>query len=555
MGAATDPGRFALTSARATAAKAVAGMWSTLTAWLPARRRYEGASVSRRTANWVTRSTSANAEIKTDLVTLRNRHRDLIRSNPWAERAVAAIVNNVIGAGIRCTWKSSRRQKRWAAWWESTACDANGRLDGYGLQQQLMRAIAESGEVLVRRQWRLPADNLLLANDPPPLELRVLEADYLDHAKNEDLPGGGYIKLGVEFDAQDRRVGYWLFPRHPGEGSGVATSVFVSADQILHLYLAERPNQVRGVPWGRAGYMAMRHVADYQDAQRERMRLASCFMGFRRVDSLTDVPAELQPDEYSLLDKLEPGTLEYLPPGMEMEFATPPQPEDDVAFIAGQLRAIAAGYGLPYEILTGDLSQVNFSSARMGWNEFGRNIESWRWGLLGPQLLQPIARWFLEAEALGTGRLQAAEIPLWTAPARVMVDEVREVPALVEKVRAGLISMPEAIRQQGMDPDTTLAEIAAWNAKLDAAGVVLSTDPRQDLAASATAAAADGDDDATDRPDGLDDQDDPSDAPDGLDDDPDDATDPDDSVTPARSAIARPAAPRAGRRPDPVRLP
>lgn len=548
MGAATDPSRFRLSARQArvsfgtelvrlarTAGAKLAGL-------LPARRKYEAASISRRTANWSTRSSGPNTEISGDLVTLRNRHRDLIRNNPWAERAMNAIVNNVIGAGIRCTWKSSRRQKRWVAWWETTACDAAGRLDGYGLQQQILRAIAESGEVLVRRQIRFPADNLLLRGDPPPLQVQILEADYLDHTKTEALPDGGYIRMGVQFDAQDRRVGYWLFREHPGDSIQffAGESVFVPADQILHLFLAERPNQVRGVPWGRSAYLAMRHIADYQDAQRERMRLASCFMGFRRVDSLTEVPPELQPDEYSLLDKLEPGTLEYLPPGMEMEFATPPQPEDDVAFVAGQLRAIAAGYGLPYEVLTGDLSQVNFSSARMGWNEFARNIETWRWSLLGPQLLQPLSRWFLEAEALGAGRLQAPEVPLWTAPARVMVDEVREIPALVEKVRAGLISMPEAIRQQGMDPDTTLAEIAAWNAKLDAAGVILATDPRQDLGAGATTSASEDDADPG-RPDDPDDMDDQDDS---------DATDEPDAV----DAPAMPPAARTAARPGPAQV-
>ena len=470
---------------------------------LTAARRYEGAAVSRRTADWTTSSTGPNQEIHADLVTLRNRHRDLIRNNSWAERGVTAIVNNAIGPGIRCTWSSARRQKRWVAWYESTDCDAAGRADGYGLQSQILRAIAESGEVIVRRR---PA---LTPGLPVPLQVQILEADYLDHTRNEALPDGGYIRLGVQFDAQDRRAGYWLHREHPGDsvrnmvGFG---SVFVPAAEVLHIFLTERPNQVRGVPWGRAGYLAMRHVADYQDAQRERMRLAACFMAFRRVDSLAEIPEELQPAEYNLLDKLEPGTIEYLVPGTEMQFATPPQPEDDQSFIAAQLRAIAAAYGLPYEIITGDLSQVNFSSARMGWNEFARNIATWRWTMLGPQLLQPLARWYLEAEALVTPRLQAPEVPLWTAPARVMVDEVREIPALVEKIRAGLISMPEAIRQQGMDPATTLAEIAAWNAELDKAGVILATDPRQNVtpAAPAVIAAATPTAPETDEPDGAD---------------------------------------------------
>jgi len=99
------------------------------------------------------------------------------------------------------------------------------------------------------------------------------------------------------------------------------------------------------------------------------------------------------------------------------------------------------------------------------------------------------------------------------------VDEVREIPALVEKVRAGLISMPEAIRQQGMDPDTTLAEIAAWNAKLDAAGVILATDPRQDLGAASVMPVQDTDEgedeaDQDDPGDGMDDED--SESPDAA---------------------------------------
>jgi len=489
---------------------------------LTATRRYEGAALSRRTADWTAGSTGPNQEIQGDLVTLRNRHRDLVRNNAYAERGVAAIVNNTVGAGIRCTWSSARRQKRWSAWYEATGCDAAGRADGYGLQAQILRAVVESGEVLVRRR---PARDPAL---PVPLQIQVLESDYLDHTRNEVLPEGGYIRLGVQFDRDDRRTGYWLHREHPGDAIRLAAfgSVFVPAADILHLFLTERPNQVRGVPWGRAGYLAMRHIADYQEAQRERMRLAACFMAFRRVDSLAEIPEELQPDNYHPLDKLEPGTIEYLVPGTEMQFATPPQPEDDQSFIAAQLRAVAAAYGLPYEIITGDLSQVNFSSARMGWNEFSRNIAAWRWGMLGPQLLQPLARWYLEAEALVTPRLQAPEVPLWTAPARIMVDEVREIPALVQKIRAGLISMPEAIRQQGMDPATTLAEIAAWNAELDQAGVVLASDPRQNVTpaapesiaapAAAPAPPVHDEPDGDDAGDDMDDQDEQDDADDAT---------------------------------------
>ena len=51
---------------------------------LTATRRYEGAAISRRTADWQVASNGPNREIEGDLVTLRNRHRDLVRNNAYA---------------------------------------------------------------------------------------------------------------------------------------------------------------------------------------------------------------------------------------------------------------------------------------------------------------------------------------------------------------------------------------------------------------------------------------------------------------------------------------
>jgi capsid protein len=94
-----------------------------------------------------------------------------------------------------------------------------------------------------------------------------------------------------------------------------------------------------------------------------------------------------------------------------------------------------------------------------------------------------LAAWF--QEALGVSGLDAAEpeIPLWTAPARVLVDATREIPAIKDAVRAGLMSLPEAIRQQGYDPETLITEHADFLQRLDALGVQLDTDPRADKAA------------------------------------------------------------------------
>lgn len=77
----------------------------------PRRRAYEGALVSRLTSDWVTGSTSADAEIDGSLVRLRNRTRQLHRDNPYVQAARRAIVTNVIGRGIRM--QSGSDDARW----------------------------------------------------------------------------------------------------------------------------------------------------------------------------------------------------------------------------------------------------------------------------------------------------------------------------------------------------------------------------------------------------------------------------------------------------------
>lgn len=69
----------------------------------------------------------------------------------------------------------------------------------------------------------------------------------------------------------------------------------------------------------------------------------------------------------------------------------------------------------------------------------------------------------------------------WTPPIRTVVDPSKENKALLTAVRAGFMSLPEAIRQQGYDPDLVLEEQQEYLAKLDVAGVLVDSDVRNDI--------------------------------------------------------------------------
>ena len=119
------------------------------------KRRFEGAAGGRRNDRWRATGADANAENAPALAKLRNRAREQRRNNPFAERAITGIADNTVGAGI-VPLPLARRDRDglklvdlWKAWAETTACDADGLENFYGLQHMIMEAITESGECLI----------------------------------------------------------------------------------------------------------------------------------------------------------------------------------------------------------------------------------------------------------------------------------------------------------------------------------------------------------------------------------------------------------------------
>jgi capsid protein len=134
---------------------------------------------------------------------------------------------------------------------------------------------------------------------------------------------------------------------------------------------------------------------------------------------------------------------------------------------------------VPYELLTGDLSQVNYSSIRAGLVEFRRQIDAVQWQLFIPMFCAPVWRWFTEA-AWAAGQIPSPIVPVeWSPPKFEAVDPQKDAMANLLSIRSGTMTLAEVIARQGRNPDAVLAEIAATNAKLDALGLVLDSDPRR----------------------------------------------------------------------------
>ncbi len=433
-----------------------------------AQAYYDGADLGRRGSS--IRRSGASSEVVTSrsLPALRNGSRDLVRNNPHAHRGVQAIVSNTIGTGILPRFKRNQQTVREL---QSLALDTidtplidqNGQLDYYGMQSLAWNTVVESGEVLVVRKW---------VKDRFPLRVQVLEPDYLDTSKDQlRSTGGERTSQGIRFDRNGRRLGYWLYREHPGGMSRSIDSEFVPARDVIHLYRVERPGQIRGIPWLSPIVLRLADFSDYEDAQLLRQKIAACFAVFI-YDAMAPVPGVDQTEE-KRLEELEPGLIVRHAPGRQTTFAQPPQVLDYKDYAKVSLRAMAAGLGVSYEALTGDLEGVNFSSGRMGWLEFQRNIEQWRWLTCIPQLCTPMMTWFLDAAALMRINIQGVQIR-HNPPAREMISPEREVPAKQKQLASGQLTLRQIVEQgSGRDLEEHLDEMQEERGLLESHGIAL----------------------------------------------------------------------------------
>lgn len=450
---------------------------------------YDAASAGRRVGSLKASATDADAAAARR-ARISHLVRDLVRNTPFAARAQQVITNNTVGDGIVPRIGGLPVDLKPEAMrliedvLDTNEIDAAGRLNLYGLQRLVMNTVVDAGEVLVMAEWAPQARG----SRRFPLKLRVLEPDHLDdswdHYGQED---GGWVHNGIRYDATGRRIAYRIFRQHPGaehfQGQGWRTaSEWVPAEHVLHIYRVDRAGQERGVSWFAPVVLTFLDYGDYQDAQILRQKIAAAFAGFRRL------PDTQAPGSAPALDEIEGGLIYDLYGEEDITFSNPPDVGGYDEFTRVTLRSCAAALGITYEALTGDLSTVNFSSARMGRMEMDRNISSWQWTMLMPQMMQPLSAWLVSAWAMWrpeiSAPLRTAKLT-WVPPSRIIVDPAREIGALKEAVRAGFTSRQSVIRGFGVDPERLLEEQSEDNRLADAGGLVFDSDARHGSGASA----------------------------------------------------------------------
>ena len=450
--------------------------------YVPAKTRarshgYAAAELSRLTASLSSESQYINNTLRYQLRILRARSRQATQNNPFGRRFAQMVVDNICGpvpfrlqakvkskAGKIDVSANRRIESEWAAWGRKGSCEITERWSWSVMQRLLVRILATDGELLLR-QLTGPEQGR------HGYRLQVIDVDRLDDLKNQTLAGGGAIHMGIEMDAYSRPVAYHLLKRKPSDwqrGAYTRETERVPASEIIHFFIPEFAEQVRGVPWMYAALLNLVHLGAFEEAAVIAARVGASSMGIIETpdggQTLAQQQGQTDTTEPSI--NAEPGVFQFLPPGYKMSEGWDPKYPDAAIepFVKACLRGVAVGVGVAYHNLSGDMEGVNYSSARIA--ELDER-DSWMvlQNAVSEHLHQPIYDAWLRLQILlGTLPFNAGDVAkyravYWQGRRWAWVDPAKEVRASLDAIEGKLKSRTRVIAEAGEDIEDVFDEI------------------------------------------------------------------------------------------------
>lgn len=463
-------------------------------------------------------SGSPAEDINANNYTMRQRSRILYQTAPIATAALKRQRTNIVGAGLRLKSTIDRDvlgmskeqatdwqrlvQREFALWaGNKRACDATGVNNFYGMQQLVALAWPMSGDVfaLVKRAEVSP----LL---PYSLRLHLIEADRV---RTPEVTGGGAVRSnpllanittaklsngntiydGVEVDANGAIVAYHIANTYPHQYDGELTQFqrveaygrATGLPNVLHIMDTERPEQYRGVPYLAQVIEPLLQMRRYTEAEIMAAVVESFFTAFvKTTENPDEIPfnevggdgpeVSRDPNEY----EMGPGTINFMEPGEDIEFANPTRPSTGFdVFMRSLCEQVGAALEIPADLLMMAFNS-SYSASRAALLEAWKGFRMRReW--MTDDFCRPVYELWL-TEAVARGRIQAPGFLTdpairqaylaseWIGPSQGQLDPTKEVAAAVTAIDNGLSTREaEAIRLNGSEYAANVDKLTVEN--------------------------------------------------------------------------------------------
>lgn len=431
---------------------------------------YSGAELNRLHPDFP-RQRSGDSAIYEDQEILSARLRQMFRNDPLMQKCKREFCKHVSGPhGIqtfadvlmsdgqpgeqesddRFNFESDELFKRWA----EEEADAEGKFSWAQMQWlHFSEAVARGGSLLLEVSDETPGRTV-------PLCYQLLEYEQLDRTRDRPASDGqNRIINGIEFDARNRAVAYYIHDVHPHDtfSGGNLSSSRIPARRVIHTFFPDRPSQNIGVTLFAGNVQNARDLDWYLGNELTAAALGALLtMVVKRKYGqgsglgLMGSDPNATTDEYgNSLCRLGPGLVANVGPEDSVEMAESKRPSRNASdFIDLILRQAGQAAGLSVARVSGDYKATSYSAGRamhLDDAAYFTVLQSWS----ARSYVLPVRRRHTQVAA-AFGRYQSISprqfrnrqfemLRLrWQGIGREQLDPEKETQAAMERIRAGL---------------------------------------------------------------------------------------------------------------------
>lgn len=404
---------------------------------------------------------SARAELSPGVRrVIRVRSRYEAANNSWYCGMIRTAVNHVIGRGpkLQVMTDSPIFNQRL----ETAFDDWSKKIKLSSKYRTIYAAYFRDGDSFVMRAERP-------RNYPISLDLKVFESEQCATPWTGAILQDAYVDDGVRFDAATNEIEFYIYDHHPGANIPVSTlrGQWYSANDVLHIFRAERPGQTRGIPRVTSALQTLPIMRRQELATLFSAESAANFAMYLKSNSAAIDP-KTSPGDFQEVE-LARNMLTTLPAGWDIGQIEPKQPGPLYEMFQRQaLMGFCRCTNMPYGLAAGTAKDSNFSSYK------GDIRNVWKPEVVTEQdafelsIVNPIFQWFLEAcvfvPSLLSGGPPIDQIRFaWNWPPLPDIDPGDTVQTNATRIATGQSSIAQIYSENGMDWETeALSAATAW---------------------------------------------------------------------------------------------
>lgn len=441
--------------------------------------------------------TSVNLEILNNLPRTRDLSRYLCEIDPFLQRYIEVISVYVTGQdglaiepnisdnrGRLAERVNSTIKAAWHEWGQEASYDQTMSFNE--IEQLVMRCVARDGEAVVRMISGANVNKYGFA-------LQVIEPENLDITYNTVLPGDKTVIMGIEMDVRGRPTAYYCWNRLPSD-INLAPRIRerIPAEEIIHIFDADIPNQARGMPWTTSVLNTVSRLNQYLEVHLQACSIAATTPLVMTNDQpdvvgVDDVAVNSQPGTrpvqpqinlaYSQILELDHGkSLQAL----NLNFPTQAFEQTTRQY----LQSIAAGLFMSYATLTADPNSGNSANIRFSSiveREHYAQLQRW---FIKTFHMKVYKKWIENAILQGAIRLPTMNAEDYynvnfRNNRQSTIDPTKDMRGYIEGIDNGLYTRTQIVAEMGGNFEENVKKLAEEKALMEQYGVTLGPIPAQ----------------------------------------------------------------------------